>query len=64
MAVGEFICPIDDLPLALAVYTETGDVERDGIVGGHLHLFIDQTISCLVGHRWRFVGDVLMEREA
>jgi hypothetical protein len=64
MARGDLLCLIDSLPLGLAVLIQKGNTLRDGVVGGHLHLVIDQVATCSGGHRWHITGDLLMEREA
>lgn len=54
MARGDLTCPIDDLVLALPIYVSRGDATRDvSTVGGHMHLDIDQDVSCASGHQER-----------
>jgi len=64
MGRGDLLCPIDNLVLDLPIYTEAGIPARDATVGGHMHLSIDQTVTCANGHRWRIRGELVQEREA
>jgi hypothetical protein len=56
-------CPLDELSLGLKTTAEkSGDISRDAIPGGHLHLTTG-TLTCSNGHQWT-IGNVEMERLA
>jgi len=46
MARGDLNCPIDGQPLGLPSPQLRGNVEIDGVVGSHLHLLVDITLTC------------------
>jgi len=64
VARGDLLCPIDSLVLALPIYAARGEIGRDGTVGGHMHLSIDQIVTCANGHQWQIHGELVQEREA
>jgi hypothetical protein len=54
-------CPIDGLGLSVATVTpKEGD--RNGAVGGHIHMDVTGSVSCLNGHRWDCSGNFLLTR--
>jgi hypothetical protein len=64
MALGELLCPIDGLLLGkldIHVKPDT-DVSKDSAVGGHIHMEVDETLTCLGGHTWRIQDSLFMER--
>ena len=53
-------CPIDGLTMPTKTTTAKGDIERNGVIDGHLHLAA-ATMICANGHTWQ-VSDLHMER--
>lgn len=58
-----FTCPIDGLAMWVGVATvDATKTDRDARVGGHIHLGVDEVMSCLNGHQWTFQGDFILAR--
>lgn len=55
-------CPIDGLTMPTKTSTGKGDIEKNGEIGGHLHLAA-ATMTCVNGHTWQ-VSEMTMERVA
>ena len=65
-------CPLDDLPMTpatledgpVATATPLGEVEKEALVGKHIHVQFDSDFVCEKGHRWHMANDLTMERVA
>jgi len=54
-------CPICGLGLSLA-NVESKEGARNGAVGGHIHIEVTGSVSCLTGHTWSASGAFLLTR--
>jgi hypothetical protein len=65
MARGDLTCPLCSQVLGLpSAGPRAGtDVQRDGAVGGHIHIaFTLPNVVCSNNHRWSLAGDVILTR--
>jgi hypothetical protein len=62
MALNRFtvVCPLDGLTLAVLEPFLRGETPSESTK--HLHLDVDQTATCAVGHSWHLEGGLVVER--
>lgn len=63
MTIAGLTCPIDGLVLG-AIVTVTRGVDPPKTRGEHLHVEVDDILTCLSGHSWHITAGFLMERTA